>query len=67
MTEISWPFQISGQLCNFRNFRTAGTPELVRICPCESAAAAYDCKVQYIFKGDIVFLQQINAYALCLL
>jgi len=25
MTEISGQFQISGQLCNFRNFRTAGT------------------------------------------
>jgi len=26
MTEISGQFQISGQLGNFRNFRTAGTP-----------------------------------------
>jgi len=28
MTEISGQFQISGQLCNVRNFRTAGTPAI---------------------------------------
>jgi len=28
MTEISGQVQISGQLCNFRNFRTAGTPSI---------------------------------------
>jgi len=28
MTEISGQFQISGQLCNFSNFRTAETPAL---------------------------------------
>jgi len=30
MTEISGQFQISGKLCNFRNFRTAGTRAKVK-------------------------------------
>jgi len=44
MTEISRQFQILGQLCNFRNFRTAGTPESMKSTATNSSSlVAEEC------------------------